>query len=82
MNEKDPKVEVARAIIRSYGHERSVFKLRLKKYPGDKAKILQSLADSVKILYESTKKPSKEYFTLLKLYREVFSFIHSYRREY
>lgn len=81
MTDTEEKVEVARAIIRSYEHERHVFEMGLRDYPGNVAEILISLAESVTILYDITKKPSKEYFTLVKLHRDVFNFIHGYKSE-
>ncbi|XP_011493877.1 PREDICTED: SET and MYND domain-containing protein 4-like [Ceratosolen solmsi marchali] len=81
IDDKEEKVEVSRAIVRSKDQQRKVFEIGLDKYTGNKADILKSLANSIYILYQSTEAPSKEYFELLELFQQTFNQIYGYKFE-
>ena len=74
-------VDISRAIIRSKNHQRTIFEIGLDKYHGDKADILKCLARSISILSGSTKKPSKEYYELLELFKQAHNHIYGNKFE-
>ncbi|OXU16761.1 hypothetical protein TSAR_010123 [Trichomalopsis sarcophagae] len=76
ITDKEKKVEVARAIIRSKKHHNTITELRVNKHPGDKETILSNLIDSIKIVFEATSKPNREYIELIQLFCQAFVLIH------
>lgn len=72
VTEKEAKLVVARAIVRSKEFQRLFEKLGIDKYEGNKTDILISLAKSITILSENAKQPSREFYEMIELFRRAF----------
>ncbi|XP_058807427.1 SET and MYND domain-containing protein 4-like isoform X2 [Phymastichus coffea] len=81
VREKEAKLSVVRAIVRSKEHQRTISKIGMDKYEGNKMDLLSSLASSITILSVNTKKPNREYYELIELFQQAFYAIFGYKFE-